>query len=117
MHELGEARELFAVVKEKAKEHGLKKITKVKIKRGEASGIESDFLRHSFLDHIFPETLAEGADLEIIVEKVGGVCGDCGAGVDISKDEPAMKCPSCGSYRLEITKGKDVYVDSIEGED
>ncbi len=116
MHELGAALELFKVVEEKARENNLNKVMKVRVKVGEASGIESDFLKHSFLDHIFPETIADGADLEIIVEKVGAMCKDCGVRIDISKDAPVMKCPSCGSYKFEITEGKDVYLDSIEGE-
>ena len=88
------------------------KITKVKIKTGEASGIESDFLRHSFLDHIFPGTIADGADLEIVKEKVALTCRDC----KLRTDKPLVECPSCGSSKLEVTEGKDIYVDSIEGE-
>lgn len=116
MHELGAALELFKVVEEKGKENNLKKVTKVTVKVGEASGIESDFLRHSFLDHIFPGTIADGADLEIVIEKVAEMCKDCETKIDVSKDEPVMKCPSCGSSKFEITGGKDIYVDSIEGE-
>jgi hydrogenase nickel incorporation protein HypA/HybF len=115
MHELGAAKELFQVVEKEAKKNGLKEISKVKVKLGEASGIKSDFLRHSFVDHIFPGSIAEGAELEIIEEKVNIVCRDCGARIDVTKDDPS-KCPDCGSSRLEVTGGKDLCVDSIEGE-
>ena len=115
MHELGAALDLFKVVEKEARKNGLKEVSKIKVKLGEASGIESDFLRHSFVDHIFPGSIAEGAELEIIEEKVNIVCRDCGTRIDVSKDDPS-KCPDCGGSRLEVTGGKDVRLDSIEGE-
>ncbi len=115
MHELGAAVDLFKVVEKEARKNGLKKVSKVRVKLGEASGIKDDFLRHSFVDHIFPGSMAEGAELEIIEEKVNIVCKDCGARIDISKDDPS-KCLACGGSSLEVTGGKDFCVDSIEGE-
>ncbi len=114
MHELGIAQDLFKIVKEKAVENNLERITKVRIKLGVASGIEEDFLRHSCLDHIFPGTIAEDAVLEIIMEPVEARCRDCGNEID-TRDEFTLSCPSCSSLNTEITKGKDVYLESIEG--
>lgn len=116
MHELGIARDLFKIVMQKARENSLKTITKVRMKVGVASGIEEDLLRHSFLDHIFPGTIAQGAELELVEETVGAKCKDCGKQIDTSQ-EFTGHCPACGSFNIEVTKGKDVYLESIEGEE
>lgn len=114
MHELGIARDLFDIVLQKAKENKLEKITKISIKLGEAAGIESDFLRHSFADHIIPQSIAACCELEIIVEKVRARCKKCLK--EFSPKDMVFSCPSCNGADIEIISGKDIYVDSIEGE-
>lgn len=113
MHELGIAKDLFAKVRAKAKENKLKRITRIKIKLGEASAVEKEFLRHSFIDHILPGSIAEGAALEIAKEEVKARCETCDK--SISVQEAGLSCPHCGGRELEIISGKDVYVESIEG--
>lgn len=139
MHELGIARDLFDVVLQKAKESGIKKIAKITVRVGEAAGIETDFLRHSLVDHLFAEhDIAKGCDLEIIVDKVKAVCKKCGATFDISSiaksagalipdnakadgkefqmKDIGLACPNCKSIELDVLTGRDVYVESFEGE-
>ena len=112
MHELALAKELFAVVISKSAEKGLEKIDKVKIALGEASGIDPEFLRHSFIDHIFPGTIAEGALLEIALRKVSARCGDCGEPIN---DFAADECPSCAGREISVESGRDVFIEEIEG--
>ncbi len=114
MHELGLAQDFWEVIKQKAKENNLKKIEKITLRVGTASGIEEDFLRHSFVDHIFPGTIAEGAELEIIDEPVKARCKSCGKDIT-SAEEFALGCPFCGSPDIEISAGKDIYLEYIEG--
>ncbi len=114
MHELGIAKDLFAKAREKAKENGLKRITRIKIRLGEASGVEEGFLRHSFMDHILPGSIAEEAILEIEKEGVEARCSDCGK--KISAQEAGLSCPHCGGKDIEIISGKNVYIENIEGE-
>lgn len=114
MHELGIAKDLFAKVLEKAKENELRRVTRIKIRLGEASGIEEGFLRHSFIDHILPGSIAQGATLEIKKEGVKARCSDCGK--RISAQEAGLSCPQCGGSDIEIISGKDVYIENIEGE-
>jgi hydrogenase nickel incorporation protein HypA/HybF len=115
MHELGIASELFKIALKKAGGNNLKIVTKLVIKVGVASGIEKDFLRHSFTDHILPKTIAEGAELELVEEPVEIKCRNCGKKIS-TQDGPKPGCPRCGSFNTEITKGKDVYLESIEGD-
>ena len=114
MHEIGIARDLFCVIAETAKANNVTSVKEVRIKLGVASGIEEDFLVHSFIDHVFPGSIADGATLEIIKESVKAKCKGCGNEIDI-EDDPVMECPVCGNRTIKITQGKDVYVEEIRG--
>ncbi len=112
MHELGMARDLFKVILDRAAELKLSRITRIVITAGEASGIDPEFLLHSFEDHIFPGTPAEGCRVEILPEKVAVVCGECAG--EIPGDE-VFACRACGSDNFVIAGGKDVAVKDVEG--
>ncbi|HBU69355.1 MAG TPA: hypothetical protein DEE98_03120 [Elusimicrobia bacterium] len=115
MHELGIAKDLWAIIVQKAKENNISKITKITIMIGETSGIEADFLKHSLVDHIMPGSIAGDATLELLDEKIAAKCKKCGR--EITKDTiMTIKCPFCGSMQIDITAGKETYVKSIEGQ-
>ena len=115
MHELGIAQDLFRIVEDKAKKNNLKMVTKIVIIVGEASGVEEDFLRHSLTDHVTPGTIAEKAELEISTELLRARCVSCGKEIDIQQSS-SSECPDCGDNNLEIIQGKNVYLQTIEGE-
>ncbi|MFN3967231.1 MAG: hydrogenase maturation nickel metallochaperone HypA, partial [Endomicrobiia bacterium] len=77
MHELGIAKDLFELVKKYTEENSLSKVTKIVIKIGAASGIDKNFLRHSFVDHILPGTFAENSAIEFDLEPVKLKCKKC----------------------------------------
>jgi hydrogenase nickel incorporation protein HypA/HybF len=114
MHELGLAEEIFKNIEELAKKNNLKKITKIRIKVGEQAGVEEELLEHSLIDHRFPGTLAEGAELEIVQEKVRFRCPKCNQEYE---NITVAKCNSCGNENLEIIAGTEIYIDHLEGED
>jgi len=115
MHELGLARDLFQTILEMARKRNLSKITRIVIKTGLGSGIEKEFLIHGFRDHIFPGTPAQGAELIILDEPLKILCRNCQKDIQDS-DAFSMNCPFCGSFHIEIVKGKDIRVETIEGE-
>jgi len=116
MHEHGIARDLWKLILSKAEENGLNKITKISIVLGEASGIEKDFLNHSFVDHIFPESeIAKAAKIDYVIEKLSAKCNVCGHEIKPSEMQKLV-CPVCGSTNITVTGGRDVYISSIEGE-
>jgi hydrogenase nickel incorporation protein HypA/HybF len=114
MHELGMARDLFQEILKQAAVKKLTKIDKITLSIGVASGIEKDFLTHSFRDHIFPGTIAEAAELIYQDEPVKTVCMSCQKEIQESSDF-SLNCPFCQSYNIEITQGKDIRIISIEG--
>ena len=113
MHELGIASSMFDIILKKARDNSLKKISKISIKVGALSGIDKDFLCHSFQDHLFPGSIAEESKLEINEELPVLKCRKCGRTLNPGQ-QFVMNCPSCGNKDLEIIRGKDVYVESIE---
>lgn len=115
MHELSIAQDLFRIVEDKAKENNLTVVTKIVVVVGEASGIEEDFLRHSLMDHFMPGTIAQKAELEITTEPLQARCLACGKEINVQQSF-SLRCPNCGDNNLEITQGKNVYLQTIEGE-
>ncbi|MCL1972239.1 MAG: hydrogenase maturation nickel metallochaperone HypA [Endomicrobia bacterium] len=116
MHEHGIARDLWKVVLSEAQKNNLKKITKVTVVLGAASGIEQDMLNHSFVDHIFPESeIAKDAVIEYEVMPLTAQCNVCKAEIKPSQMEN-IKCPYCGSCDIKIISGCEVYVKNIEGQ-
>lgn len=69
MHELSMVQELFNVLKEQAKKHDVKKVTKVKLTMGEYSTVEPSHLKSCF-DLLAQGSIFENAEIEI--EKTSG---------------------------------------------
>lgn len=109
------AQDLWKIMEKHALNNSLKRISKVTVVIGEASGVERDFLDHSLKDHVFPNTIAEGCVIEYKTVPLAAVCKTCSK--KITKDElVALACPSCGGSDIVAVSGKEIYVESIEGD-
>ncbi|MCX7715848.1 MAG: hydrogenase maturation nickel metallochaperone HypA [Endomicrobia bacterium] len=111
MHEYSLARDLAYIIFKHIKEKKAKKVNKIVITVGEASGIEKNFLEHSLKDHIFKNTICENAEIVFNLVRVKIKCKNC----NNTYENAIMKCV-CGSDNFEIVSGKDVYVEEIEVE-
>jgi len=107
MHELSIARPLAKEIEEKSKGGAISKII---IVVGDAAGIDSAFLRHSFEDHIFPEKNWEGAELVFENEAPALICRKCGK---IIEEATQFACPDCGNNEIDIKSGNRVYVKQV----
>lgn len=115
MHEHAIARDLWKAVLAEAEKNNICKITKLTVVLGEASGIERDFLNHSFVDHIFKESkIASGAVVEYEISPLSAVCAECRKEIKPSDMENIL-CPHCGSNNIDIVSGREVYIKNIEG--
>lgn len=110
MHELSIAKELLSIVMKYAKENSLKKVDKVVIKVGVASGVEPGFLKDSF-SNILAGTIVEGASVELFPEQIKVRCKSCGETFSWEHHS----CPVCKKQTIEVLSGRQVYVDSIQG--
>ena len=59
-------------------------------------------------------SVAEGAEINIEIIPVRMKCIDCGT--DFQVTEYNFTCNKCGSTNLEIIRGKEIFIKSIEGE-
>lgn len=113
MHELSIIENIFTKIEQTAKDNHLKKITKVTLKIGKLRQVMPDFLDFAF-KAVAEGTIAENAKLIIIEIPVKIFCNKC-------KEEFIVKdnvyfCPKCESTEIEILSGKELFLDSIEGE-
>jgi len=111
VHELSLIASVFEVLEEKAREHRATRVTAVVLKVGAMSGAVPDLLEAAFASYK-KGTLAEGARLEIVVVPVRLRCPDCGG--EAVREEADFSCAGCGSRRVEIVEGRDIFVEKIE---
>jgi hydrogenase nickel incorporation protein HypA/HybF len=111
VHELSLVASVFEVLEEKAREHGAARVTAVVLKVGIMSGAVPDLLESAF-ETFKKGTIAEAARLEIVVVPVKVRCPDCGG--EAVRADTDFSCAGCGSRRVEIVEGRDLFVETIE---
>ena len=59
-------------------------------------------------------TIAEGAELVIEIVPLLAECSDCHS--RFAPADSQLKCPECGSEKVEIVEGREAYVESVDVE-
>lgn len=113
MHELSIIENIFKALQEVAREKNLAVITKVTIKIGRLRQVVPEFLQFAFAT-VAKNTLAESSKLEIKFVPITVLCKHCQNKFTV--EENAYVCENCGSVDLEILTGKEIELESIEGE-
>ena len=112
MHEMAVAEGIIQVITEKLKEQDSKaEVRKVHLKIGKLTCVEPEALRLSF-EILARETPLEKSSLYIKSVPITGKCKDCGKSLRLTKLDFA--CPYCGSFRLEIRTGRELFIESID---
>lgn len=114
VHELSIAQSLLDIVLEEARAHQVRKVRKVGVRVGSFTNVVPDSLTFCF-DLIKEGTEAALAQLVLTPVPLAGQCQDCGAHLDMS--EPVFSCPHCGSAKVTLTQGQELYIDYIETDD
>lgn len=113
MHELSLAMDLVDQLTEVVTSEKASKVLEISVVIGAMSGVE----RVPF-EFAFPEaarnTPLEGAVLNILEIPLVLKCNHCG--LESEPDELIMVCPGCNSISVEIIKGKEFLIKSMEVE-
>ena len=95
-----------------AAEHGVRKVSRVRLVVGKMTAALPAALEFSF-EALKQGTLLEGAVLEIEEKGIEARCLECSYTFETGD---RFRCPSCGSARTEVVAGRELYVDYFEGE-
>ncbi len=113
MHEMTVAHWLLTILKERARAHGIARISRVRLKIGRLRGLETRQLRAAF-EALAEGSIAEGAPLDIDEVAAAARCNACGT--EWRLPEYRFECPSCGAADAEVLEGRELFVELFDGE-
>jgi len=94
-----------------AKAQGATRIHHFVLKIGEASGVVPDALEFAF-GPVTEGTMADGATLEIVRVPLARYCESCRK--EFEAPDLMIQCPTCGNYALEVLRGAEMELMSLE---
>jgi hydrogenase nickel incorporation protein HypA/HybF len=111
MHELSVCMSLLDQVEAIARERGAGKVTRVELRVGPLSGVETDLLRNAY-PLAAAGTIAE--DAELVIENAAVVvrCTQCGA--ESNAEVNHLLCTSCGDFRTTVISGDELILQRVE---
>lgn len=136
MHELALAEAVIVSALEAADRNGLARLTRIEVRVGELQRIRKDTFEFA-LGELLPasEPRIAGATIEVKIEPVRFRCRVCGRAfgaqdtrgpLDEEESEAIhfipelahafLRCPGCDSPDFEVSGGRGVSIESLEGE-
>ncbi|WP_028059417.1 hydrogenase maturation nickel metallochaperone HypA/HybF [Candidatus Solirubrobacter pratensis] len=91
-----------------------RRVVKVELKVGHLRQVVPESLAFAF-ELVAQGTAAEGAELELEDVRAAGRCRGCGAESEL--DGFPLACARCGGLDLELLRGEELLVDSLELEE
>lgn len=113
MHEVSIVEGLIDIVKETAARNDLQNVSVISLCIGKMRQVVPDALEFAF-EIVGRGTVAEGAEIRIREIPTRGRCRECGR--EFMVEEYCFICASCGSGDVEVIEGKELYIDTLEGE-
>lgn len=113
MHEMSLAEGVLQIIEDNALSSGFARVKTVWLEIGQLAGVELEAMKFCF-DAVTRNTLAEGAQLEIIAREGEGRCLSCNKTVKLA--ERYDPCPECGGYPVEVTGGTEMRIRELEVE-
>lgn len=102
---------VLQLIEDAAREQNFAKVTTVWLEIGQLSGVEPEAMKFCF-DAVVRDSIADGANLEIIALPGTGWCMGCSMTVPMA--EVFGECPQCGGYQLQVTGGTEMRVKELE---
>jgi hydrogenase nickel incorporation protein HypA/HybF len=113
MHELKIIQDVFPIIEKVAKENNLKSINKVFLKVGGLRQVVLEFLQFAF-NTVAKDSIAADAELVIEFIPISAVCKNCKKQFNVV--DSVYICPYCDNGDVEILTGKEIVLESLEGE-
>lgn len=117
MHEMTLLSSVTQIIAEEMEQHGLVRLSRVTLKSGALAGLVPEAMRFAW-EVLTDSGQLKGADLCVETVPVRLRCGDCLC--EFAPEEQAVfaTCPGCGQeLGHKVMAGREVYIESIEGED
>jgi hydrogenase nickel incorporation protein HypA/HybF len=113
MHEMSIAESILQLIEDAACAQKFTQVKVVRLEIGQLASIEQSSLMFCF-DAVTRDSVAEGAQLEIVAIVGQGWCMQCATTVNVATWPNS--CPICGSFQLQITSGDEMRVKELEVE-
>ena len=113
MHELGITENIIKIALDKAGEAQSSKVTRINLVVGELSGTVPDCIQFYF-DSLSKDTIAQEAALYFELMPAQLCCRNCST--VFHPRDTLWACPACQNQSVEITGGRELYIESIEVE-
>ena len=111
MHEVSICESILDILKDEAKKNSASKVTAVRLKIGELSGVVEDALRFAF-EVVTKGSIAEGASLVIEEVPLTARCKACGMEFHIVGY--AFSCKHCESPEIQVVSGREMQIEDID---
>ena len=111
MHELSVCYAMLDEVERIALENCASRVTRIIVKIGPLSGVESDLLRRAY-PLAAAGTIAQRAELEIERADIIIRCSECG--VESHAAPNRLLCASCGGFQTRVVSGDEMILQRVE---
>ena len=113
MHEMSLMASMLEIIEDQARTEGFTQVTRVILEVGRLAGVEPEAMRFAF-DVGTAGSVAEGA--ELLLEETEGLARCPACGLETPVEAFYDPCPACARYPLEIIKGRDMRIVSLDVE-
>jgi hydrogenase nickel incorporation protein HypA/HybF len=110
MHEFSIATALMEQLQRLADERHATRIVEVELRCGVMQQVVAESLQMAFAA-VSAETLAAGAQLNVVEEKLTARCRSCGGTFEAAIDN--YLCPQCKTADVEVIAGRDIVLQSV----
>lgn len=110
MHELSLLEGVLQTLEQQAEQQQFTRIKNIVLQIGALSCVEPEALRFAF-DVVMNNSLAEQAELQIIIEPGRGFCRFCKN--DIELESLHQPCSQCGRFDIKISAGQEMKIKQI----
>jgi hydrogenase nickel incorporation protein HypA/HybF len=107
MHELGLCESVLEAVERRA---AGRTVSGVRLRVGALHRVVDESMRTAFA-MVATGSVADGAELDLVVVPVVSHCRDCGT--EVESTDPLATCPRCGSADLDQRGGDELMLESI----